>query len=104
MKKNYSAVILAYGAINDRMLGLEHETTALGILPSRRVVNWYNGSLDHDLDCSTEFNLEKSKNITIIGNGNIFCDMSRTLLKDPKLFEQTDMPMSAIELLRNSNV
>jgi hypothetical protein len=75
--------VIAHGASKDRLLGLEHETTAKGILPVRRVVNWYNGSLDNDLDLSTEFDITNSKNLTVIGNGNIFCDVSRILLKDP---------------------
>lgn len=49
LRSRYSAVILAYGALKDRSLGLEHEHTARGVLPSRRVVNWYTGSLDNDL-------------------------------------------------------
>lgn len=104
LRDKYSAVILAHGALKDRLLGLEHELTATGILPSRRVVNWYNGSLDDDLDVDEEFDLRNSKNITVVGNGNIFCDISRTLLKDPKEFENTDMHSSVIKLLKESNI
>ena len=104
LRDRYSAVILAHGALEDRHLGLEHELTAHGILSSRRVVNWYNGSLDDDLDVDRDFDLRNSKNITVIGNGNIFCDISRTLLKDPKAFEQTDMPSSVIDVLKQSNL
>ena len=50
LRQKYSAVILAHGALKDRSLGLEHEDTTRGIVPARRVVNWYNGSLDNDLD------------------------------------------------------
>ena len=50
LREKYSGVVLAYGATKDRLLGLDHEMTAKGILPSRRVVNWYNCSLDDDLD------------------------------------------------------
>lgn len=75
--------MIAHGASKDRLLGLEHETTAKGILPVRRVVNWYNGSLDNDLNLEQEFDITKAKNLTVIGNGNIFCDVSRILLKDP---------------------
>jgi len=80
-------------------LGLEHELTAHGILPSRKVVNWYNGSLDNDLNTDLDFNLEESRDITVIGNGNIFCDISRTLLKNPDEFLSTDMPEPVIDLL-----
>ena len=85
------------------MLGLPNEE-ASGILPSRRVVNWYNGSLDNDLDTQNEFNLQKIRDLVVIGNGNIFCDMARTLLKEPAVFDETDMPISVIDLLRKSKL
>ena len=50
-------MILAYGAASDRELGLEGEHTIQGVLPSRRIVEYYNGSLDTDLTLH-EFNPE----------------------------------------------
>ena len=91
---------MAHGALKDRLLGLDNELTAKGILPSRRVVNWYNGSLDNDLDLKTEFDLPNCRDITVIGNGNIFCDIARTLMKDPSEFLNTDMPESVIDALK----
>lgn len=63
-------------------------------------MNWYNGSLDNDLNIEEEFDLKNSKNVTVIGNGNIFCDIARTLLKSPEHFEKTDMPETVIDVLR----
>ena len=40
----------------------------------------------------------------MIGNGNIFCDIARTILKSPTEFEQTDMPLPVIDLLKKSNL
>ena len=57
LRENYSAVVIAHGASKDRMLGFDNELTTKGVLPSRRVVNWYNGSLDNNLDLEEEFNL-----------------------------------------------
>ena len=99
LRTKYSGVILAHGALKDRMLGLPKEESK-GILPSRRVVNWYNDSLDNDLDIQNEFDLTKIRDLAVIGNGNIFCDIARQLLKDPKDFAETDMPMSVIEILK----
>ena len=99
LRSKYSAVILAHGALKDRMLGLPKEESK-GILPSRRIVNWYNGSLDNDLDIQDEFDLSNIRDLAVIGNGNIFCDIARTLLKDPKEFEETDMPVSVIDILK----
>ena len=104
LRSKYSAVVLAHGALKDRLLGLPHELDGHGILPSRRVVNWYNGSLDNDLDEEKEFNLKESKNMTIIGNGNIFCDIARIMLKNPKDLEGTDIPDQVMEHLKNSNL
>ena len=87
LRDRYSAVVLAHGAADDKLLGLKHELTAHGILPARRVVNWYNGSLDDDLDTERDFNIRNSKDLLIIGNGNIACDIVRALSKDPREFE-----------------
>ena len=48
------------------------------------------------LDIEKEFNLSQSRNLTVIGNGNIFCDIARILLQDPSEFESTDMPQHVI--------
>lgn len=58
LRENYSAVILAYGASTDRLLGLEGENTLKGVISSRRIVEYYNGSLDADLR-GDEFDSEK---------------------------------------------
>ena len=70
----------------------------------RRIVNWYNGSLDNNLDTNNEFNLSQSRDLTVIGNGNIFCDLTRILLKDPASIEHFDLPSSVIEVLKSSNL
>jgi hypothetical protein len=67
------------------------------LLPARRVFEWYNGALNSNLDTETEFNLAQIKDIMIIGNGNIFSDISRVLLQDPRNFMPTDMHDSVID-------
>lgn len=93
LRENYSAVILAYGASKDRLLGLDNEF-APGIYPSRRVVNWYNGSLDND---TPDLGLDKVNDLVVVGNGNIFCDMARVLLKNIDDLKATDIPSYVIE-------
>ena len=56
LRQKYSAVIFCNGALSDRSLGLQNESLK-GILPARRVVNWYNGSLENDLQPG-EFEVE----------------------------------------------
>ena len=104
LQKHYSAVILAYGAISDRELGLAGEHSLKGIMPSRRVVDWYNGSLDNNLNIQKEFNLEQIEHLAIIGNGNIACDISRMLLKNVDEFTNSDAPTHVLETLRKSKL
>ena len=103
LRKNYSAVILAYGASSDRELGLEGENTLQGVIPSRRLVEYYNGSLDMDLT-QNEFNPEEHEHIGIIGNGNIACDIARVFLKNPAEFKDSDTPEHVMEALRHSRI
>jgi len=103
LRKHYSAVILAYGAATDRELGLKGEQTLKGVFPSRRIVEYYNGSLDMDLR-KDEFNPEVNEHIGIIGNGNIACDISRMFLKDPSDFTTSDTPEHVMQALRKSRI
>ena len=48
--------------------------------------------------------MKKSRDVTIIGNGNIMCDIVRILHKDPSEFEKTDMSKVVIDALRESEV
>jgi len=85
------------------MLGLDNED-AKGVISSRRVVNWYTGSLDNDLDLENEFNLERARDLSVVGSGNIFCDIARILLKDASDLEAFDMPKSVVEFLSRSSL
>lgn len=103
LRNKYSAVILAYGAISDRKLGLPGEDVLKGIFSSRRIANWYNGSLDNDLT-PDEFDLERTGKIAIIGNGNIACDISRMLLQNVDNLRTSDAPQPVLNQLAKSNV
>ena len=103
LREKYSAIIFCNGALSDRSLGLEHEDTLKGILPARRVVDWYNGSLDMNL-VEGDFDVKQLEHIAIIGNGNIACDVSRMLLKDVNLFRDSDTPSNVLEALSKSKV
>lgn len=100
----YSGVILAYGATGERELGLPKEHSLKGVLSSRQIVNWYNGSLDRENEIEKIMNLEQVKQVAIIGNGNVSMDISRVLLKDPSLMAPYDIPSSVVDTLRKSKV
>ena len=74
-----------------------------GVIPSRRLVEYYNGSLDMNLS-REEFNPEVNEHIGIIGNGNIACDIARMFLKDPSEFHNSDTPEHVMESLRRSKI
>jgi len=61
------------------------------VLPSRRIANWYNGSLDFNMT-KEEFNLEETERIAIIGNGNIALDISRILMQPYENLKVSDSP------------
>lgn len=103
LRSNYSAVTLAYGATSDRELGLPNEHSLRGVLPSRRVVDWYNGSLDCDLE-QDEFDLRAVEELAIIGNGNIACDITRMLTRKVSDFADSDAPAHVMDALRKSNL
>ena len=42
--------------------------------------------------------------MAIVGNGNIACDISRMLLREPGEFRNSDSPMHVIDALNGSNV
>ena len=45
----------------------------------------------------TKLNLGSTRDLAIVGNGNIFCDIARVLLKDPSEFEKTEMHPSVVD-------
>lgn len=50
--------MLAIGATSERNLGLENEQELKGILSSRNLADWYNGSLDNELVPDRDLKLE----------------------------------------------
>lgn len=75
LRENYHAVLLTYGADQDRELGLENESE-FNVLSARNFVAWYNG-----LPGAENLNPNLTgKTVTIIGQGNVAVDVARMLL------------------------
>ncbi|KAI5701593.1 hypothetical protein M8J75_011144 [Diaphorina citri] len=75
LRNAYHAVVLTYGADNDKKLNIPGED-GKNIISARSFVGWYNGlpedaSLDLSLDC---------EEATILGQGNVAMDVARILL------------------------
>ena len=76
--REYSAVLLAYGASSDRKLQIPGDSSDR-VVPARHFVNWYNGHPDF-VDFGKNIDFNKIKSVVIIGQGNgNNCDSSSSL-------------------------
>lgn len=76
LRDRYHAVLLTYGADQDRELQLDNERQAPHVISARKFVAWYNGlpgaeQLQPDLS---------GRDVTIVGQGNVAVDVARMLL------------------------
>ncbi|XP_059160375.1 NADPH:adrenodoxin oxidoreductase, mitochondrial-like isoform X2 [Physella acuta] len=99
LRKIYSAVVLCYGAADDRLLGIPGEDLP-NVLSARSFVGWYNGlpqdkHLQVDLDCEAA---------VVIGHGNVALDVARVLLTPVGILEKTDITEHALEALTKSRI
>lgn len=75
LRERYHAVLLTYGADQDRELQLDNEQQR-HVISARKFVAWYNGlpgaeQLQPDLS---------GRDVTIVGQGNVAVDVARMLL------------------------
>ncbi|XP_002730940.1 NADPH:adrenodoxin oxidoreductase, mitochondrial-like [Saccoglossus kowalevskii] len=99
LKKSYDAIIMCYGADDDRILGIPGENLH-GVLSARSFVGWYNGlpedrNLDVNLNCDTA---------VVIGHGNVAIDVCRILLTPVSILKRTDITQHSLEVLENSQI
>ena len=99
MRDMYDAVVLAIGAPSDRKLGIPGDDKK-GVFGSADFVGWYNGhpdfaGLDPDLN---------SKNVAVIGNGNVAIDIARVLVKTPEEMSETDIARHSAEAIEASPI
>ncbi|ORX67527.1 FAD/NAD(P)-binding domain-containing protein [Linderina pennispora] len=96
LKNTYDGVVLAYGASQDKKLGIPGEDGiegSDGVLAAREFVGW---DLQPDLN--------SLETVVVIGHGNVALDCARILLTDPEVLAQTDITYNALEALRKSSV
>ncbi|NXP44224.1 ADRO protein, partial [Heliornis fulica] len=99
LRQAYHAVVLSYGADDNRVLGIPGETLS-GVYPARAFVGWYNGrpedrALKPDLSCETAL---------IVGHGNVALDIARLLLSPLSLLRKTDITEGSLAALACSKV
>ncbi|KAL2297716.1 hypothetical protein Nmel_016278 [Mimus melanotis] len=85
LQQAYHAVVLSYGAEDNRVLGIPGENLP-GVYSARAFVGWYNGlpenrDLKPDLSCETAL---------ILGHGNVALDIARILLSPLQLLRVSD--------------
>ncbi|KAJ9586378.1 hypothetical protein L9F63_019959, partial [Diploptera punctata] len=75
LRNAYHAVLLAYGADEDKEFGIEGEGLQ-NILSARRFVGWYNG-LPRDVNLPVNLDVEE---VAVLGQGNVALDVARIIL------------------------
>ncbi|OBA19923.1 nucleotide-binding domain-containing protein [Metschnikowia bicuspidata var. bicuspidata NRRL YB-4993] len=105
LEARYNSIVLSYGCTAfDIKLDIPGSSSP-GVISAREFVNWYNGHPDSKQGSHFIPPLEKVRNVTIIGNGNVAIDIARVLLADPKShWAPTDITSEAVELLSRSKV
>ncbi|KAG6042038.1 hypothetical protein E4U41_006715 [Claviceps citrina] len=98
---HYDCVLLAYGACEDRKLGVPGESTLKGIHSARQFVGWYNGLPECT---SLSPSLDSAEDAVIIGHGNVALDVARILLEDVDVLRKTDITSHALEQLSRNRV
>ncbi|XP_068628754.1 NADPH:adrenodoxin oxidoreductase, mitochondrial [Battus philenor] len=99
LRQHYDAVLLTYGAEEDKTLGIENED-AHNIVAARKFVGWYNG---HPRDKDLKVDLSGST-AAILGQGNVALDVARILLTPIDILSKTDITAFALSTLAESKV
>ncbi|XP_059472642.1 NADPH:adrenodoxin oxidoreductase, mitochondrial isoform X2 [Neocloeon triangulifer] len=99
LQELYHAVVLTYGAAQDKTFGIPGEDLE-NILSARRFVGWYNGQpgdekLNPDLSVDT---------VAVLGQGNVALDVARVLLAPIDQLKSFDITQHALEALSESRV
>ena len=99
ISENYDAVVLASGAENDKKLNISGENKK-GIYGSGQFVGWYNGIPKYK-ELNPNLN---TKNVIIIGNGNVALDCARLLAKGKNEFYNSDITEYSLNSIVNSSI
>ncbi len=99
LKRHYHAVVFAYGAPDDRRLGIPGEDL-IGSLPATDFVAWYNGHPDY---AEVEPPLD-GEHAVVIGVGNVAVDVARILAKTAAELASSDIADHALHALGESRV
>ncbi|CAH2267120.1 jg2859 [Pararge aegeria aegeria] len=99
LRQHYNAVLLTYGAEEDKTLNIENED-AENVIAARSFVGWYNG---HPRDRDLQVDLSGSI-AAILGQGNVALDVARILLSPIDELKKTDITEHALQKLAESKI
>lgn len=100
LKAHYDALLFAYGAAQDKTLGVPGEHLK-GVLSARAFVGWYNGLPEYD---NLNPDLTTGENAVVIGNGNVALDVARVLLSGVDHLRKTDISEQALDAISRSKI
>ncbi|KAI0489723.1 hypothetical protein F4859DRAFT_461983 [Xylaria cf. heliscus] len=101
LMRHYNAVVFAYGASEDKKLGIPNESTLRGIYSARAFVGWYNGLPEY---AGLAPDLTQGEEAVIIGQGNVALDVARMLLQNVDVLRKSDITEYALETLSKSRI
>ncbi|CAO0800986.1 unnamed protein product [Mucor circinelloides] len=100
LQNHFDAVLLSYGASEDRKMGIPGEDT-FGVESARSFVGWYNG---HPYYRDLKLALDDTETAVVVGQGNVALDIARILLSPIDQLRKTDITEYALEALSKSRV
>ena len=99
LREIYDVVIIATGSELDNKLGIEGGDLK-GVYGSAEFVGWYNGHPDYmDLNPNLD-----TKNVVVVGNGNVAIDIVRVLSKTFEEMLESDIPEYVLNSINKSPI
>ncbi|CAL7946996.1 unnamed protein product [Xylocopa violacea] len=99
LQEIYHAVLLTYGAQEDRIFSIPGEDLN-NVISGRRFVGWYNG-VPGDRNLNINLDVEEA---VVLGQGNVAIDIARILLTPIDKLKNTDITSFALEKLSRSKI
>jgi len=99
LQENYSGLIFSYGASDENVLNLPNEDN-FGSFSARRFVNWYNTHIEFAENSpfmTPEFTQANTRDIVLVGNGNVAMDIARLLTKPFSQIRKLDINEKILE-------
>ena len=94
LRNIYDVVILAIGSESDNRLEIKGANLK-GVYGSAEFVGWYNGHPDY-VNLNPNLN---TKNVVVIGNGNVAIDVVRVLSKTNEEMLTSDIPKNVLDVI-----